>query len=156
MTASHLLTIVLVCLLASASLGADEGTANRIHEWTFESKKDYADPFNEVQLDLLVTTPDGKKLRVPGFWAGGKIWKARYASPQPGTHRWKLACSDPTNAGLHGVEGSIELKPYTGDNPLYRHGPIRIAADKRHFEHSDGTPFFWLRTTWWMGLSHRL
>ena len=36
--------------------------------------------------------------------------------------------------------------------PLYLHGPLRVAADRRHFEHADGTPFFWLADTWWMGL----
>ena len=45
---------------------------------------------------------------------------------------------------------------YLGDNPLYRHGPIRIAGDRRHFEHADGTPFFWLGDTWWKGLCKRL
>jgi hypothetical protein len=39
---------------------------------------------------------------------------------------------------------------------LFKHGPIRVAADRRHFEYADGTPFFWLGDTWWMGLSHRL
>ena len=48
------------------------------------------------------------------------------------------------------------FRPYTGDNPLFKHGPVRVAADKRHFEYADGTPFFWLGDTWWMGLSHRL
>jgi len=31
-----------------------------------------------------------------------------------------------------------------------------VAKDKRHFEHLDGTPFFWLGDTWWMGLCKRL
>ena len=57
---------------------------------------------------------------------------------------------------LHGVNGKFEIKPYTGDNPLYRHGPLRVAADRRHLEHADGTPFFWLADTWWMGLCDRL
>ncbi len=50
----------------------------------------------------------------------------------------------------------MEVVPYQGDNPLYRHGPIRVAADHRHFAHADGTPFFWLGDTWWMGLCRRL
>ena len=36
------------------------------------------------------------------------------------------------------------------------HGPIRVADDHRHFAHADGTPFFWLGDTWWMGLTKRL
>ena len=43
-----------------------------------------------------------------------------------------------------------------GDHPLLRHGPIRVSADRRHFEHADGTPFFWLGDTWWMGFTRRL
>ena len=49
-----------------------------------------------------------------------------------------------------------EIVAYAGDNPLYRHGPLRVAADHRHFEHADDTPFFWLGDTWWMGLCQRL
>jgi hypothetical protein len=60
------------------------------------------------------------------------------------------------DAGLDGVSGTIEIAPYKGNNPLFVHGPIRVAADKRHFEHADGTPFLWLGDTWWMGLSKRL
>ncbi|MFN8009759.1 MAG: DUF4038 domain-containing protein, partial [Terriglobia bacterium] len=42
------------------------------------------------------------------------------------------------------------------EHPLYKHGPLKIASDQRHFEHRDGTPFFWLGDTWWMGLCQRL
>jgi hypothetical protein len=45
---------------------------------------------------------------------------------------------------------------YEGDNPLFIHGPIEVSDDKRHFQHLDGTPFFWLGDTWWMGLCKRL
>ena len=50
----------------------------------------------------------------------------------------------------------VTVEKYHGDNPFYRHGPLRVAADHRHFEHADGTPFFWLADTWWMGLTSRL
>ena len=32
----------------------------------------------------------------------------------------------------------------------------KSGADERHFQHADGTPFFWLGDTWWMGLCKRL
>jgi hypothetical protein len=44
---------------------------------------------------------------------------------------------------------------YQGENPLYAHGPIRVAEDHHHFEYADGTPFFWLGDTWWGGLVKR-
>ena len=33
---------------------------------------------------------------------------------------------------------------------------LRASANKRYFEHADGTPFYWLGDTWWSGLSDRL
>ncbi len=130
--------------------------ANRVAEVTLVSDKTYTNPFAEIQFDALVTRPDGKQLRVPGFWAGGNRWCFRFASNTVGAHVYRTECSDSSNAKLHGVEGKIEVSAYRGDNPLYRHGPIRIAKDKRHFEHADGTPFFWLGDTWWKGLCKRL
>jgi hypothetical protein len=130
--------------------------SNRMAEVTFESDRDYADPFNHVVLDVVVTTPDGRLLRVPAFWAGGKTWRIRYASSVPGKHTIRTECNDTSNPALHGVTGEIEVRPYSGDNPLFRHGPIRVAEDRRHFAHADGTPFFWLGDTWWMGFASRL
>ncbi|HLK55311.1 MAG TPA: DUF4038 domain-containing protein [Chthonomonadaceae bacterium] len=125
-------------------------------EIALTAETSYRDPVQEVTLDVLFTDPAGVVRRVPAFWAGGSIWKARYASPLPGTHTYHSECSVTTDRGLHGVEGHIEVTPYEGENPLFRHGPIRIADDRRHFAYTDGTPLFWLGDTWWMGLCHRL
>lgn len=125
-------------------------------EMTFTAQRPHADPFNEITLDVMFTPPVGPARKVPAFWAGGNRWKVRYASPLPGAHRWQTECSDARDAGLHGVAGVVEVVPYAGTNALFRHGPVRVAADHRHFEHADGTPFFWLGDTWWMGLCHRL
>ena len=107
-------------------------------------------------LDALVTQPNGTLLRVPGFWAGGNRWRFRYASGTVGAHTYRTECSDLKNPRLHGAEGKIEVVPYAGDNPLYRHGPICVDQVHRRFEHADGAPFFWLGDTWWKGLCKRL
>jgi len=130
--------------------------AGRMVEFTFESSLPYEDPFNEITLDAVFTDPSGVQRGVPAFWAGGTTWRVRYASSLTGTHRFQTQCSDIENTGLHGVRGEVTVKPYTGQNPLFRHGAIRIAEDNRHFAYSDGTPFFWLGDTWWMGLVKRL
>jgi hypothetical protein len=129
---------------------------NNVAEFTFISAKKYDDPFNEIEVDAVFTGPDGVEQRVPAFWAGGDTWRVRFASPAVGQYRFTTVCTDAANAGLHGREGAVTVEPYTGDNLLYQHGPIRISADKRHFQHADGTPFFWLGDTWWMGLTKRL
>lgn len=132
------------------------GVQNAVSEWTFCSAKTYADPFNDVALDVVVTCPTGEEHRVPAFWSGGQTWRVRYAPSQPGTYRYRTVCSDVSNAGLHGQEGVLEVAPYAGTNPLLQHGRLRVASDRRHLEHEDGTPFFWLGDTWWMGFTKRL
>ena len=130
--------------------------ANVMVELPFTASRTYRDPFNEVRLDVIFTDPDGHELRVPAFWAGRNLWKVRYASSIVGTHRFRTDYADATDTGLHGITGRIEVVPYTGHNPLYVHGPLRVAENRRYLEHVDGTPFFWLGDTWWMGLCHRL
>jgi Protein of unknown function (DUF4038)/Domain of unknown function (DUF5060) len=155
---------VAVCALTlgvmglGAARGAELATseANRMVEVTFTAANEHKDPFSDVELDAVFTTPRGDKVRVPAFWAGGKTWRLRYSSSAVGRHHYCTTCSDTRDRGLHGREGIIEIHPYKGDNALYRHGPIRVAGDHRHFEHADGTPFLWLGDTWWMGLCQRL
>ena len=84
------------------------------------------------------------------------MWKVRYASSELGKHRWRSVCSMSEDSGLHGIAGTVTVEAYRGDNPLYRRGPLRVSADHRHFVYADGTPFFWLADTWWMGLCQRL
>ncbi len=129
---------------------------NRVFEWTLRSQQGYADPFNQVALDAVCTGPDGRERRLPGFWAGGDLWRVRYASPQVGEHHLRTVCSADEDAGLHGQELDLTILPYTGDNPLYRHGPVQVAPEGRYLQHADGTPFLWLADTWWMGLTRRL
>jgi hypothetical protein len=163
--ATRLLSLVLfVCALcgpltqsgARATAPVRMGIRNCVTEWSFSSEKAYADPFNEVELDVLITAPDKSEQRVPAFWAGDQNWHVRYAPHTTGRFHYRTACSDTNNSGLHGQQGEVEVTAYTGENPLHRHGPVRVAADQRHFAHADGTPFFWLGDTWWMGLCQRL
>jgi len=130
--------------------------ANVMVELTLAAARTYTDPFNQVELDAVFVDPRGHQLRVPAFWDGGQTWKARYASPLLGAHRFHTECSQGDDGGLNGVSGTVEIVPYTGENPLYRHGPLRVAASRRYLEHLDGQPFFWLGDTWWMGLCQRL
>ena len=129
---------------------------NQATEWSFTSDRDHRDPFNEITLDVLITDADGVERRTPAFWAGDRVWKVRCASPVVGQMTWQSVCSDPLDAGLHDQKGVVEVHPYEGHNELLRHGPLRQSNDGRSLEHVDGTPFFWLADTWWMGFCERL
>lgn len=154
-----LMALSVLALLPVRGIAAEparQTQANVMIELPFTAGGTYKDPFNEVTLDVVFTDPKGKAFRVPAFWAGGKQWKVRYASPIPGAHRFRSESSHAQDKGLHGVTGNVTIEPYTGKNPLYVHGPLRVAENKRHLERGDGSPFFWLGDTWWMGLSKRL
>ena len=125
-----------------------------VSEWGYVSGKAYADPFNNVELDVVLTGSKGQ-WRVPTYWAGGNEWRVRFAPPEAGTYQVTTVCSDKSNPDLHGQASSLEATAYRGNDPLLAHGPLRIAASKRTIEHADGTPFFWLGDTWWMGLCKR-
>jgi len=132
------------------------GIQNVASEWGYQSGKAYSDPFNEVELDVLFTNPSGEEFKVPAYWAGEQEWRVRFAGVTPGRYKYKTICSDKKNSDLHGREDFLEITAYEGGNALFQHGPLKISKDKRHFEHTDGTPFFWLADTWWMGFSRRL
>jgi hypothetical protein len=149
--------LALACATSPVAAATETRTqANRMAEIAFTAARDYHDAFHDAVLDVFFETPKGDTLKVPAFWAGGRTWKVRYASSELGTHRWRSECSVPADHGLHGITGDVVVEAYRGENPLYRHGPLRVAADRRHFEYADGTPFFWLADTWWMGLCRRL
>ena len=152
------LLVACLCSCRAPARGAEPpaAEANRVIEVTFTAARDHDDPSRAPDLDVVFTPPGAQAVRVPAFWAGGRTWRVRYASPVVGVHKYVTACTDPNDPGLHGVAGTVEVRPYRGDNPLFRHGPIRVAADRRHFEYADGTPFLWLGDTWWMGLCERL
>ncbi|MCC7145033.1 MAG: DUF4038 domain-containing protein [Phycisphaeraceae bacterium] len=124
-------------------------------EFTFTAQKPVEDPFNQVELNALLIEPGGRQRRVPGFWAGGQTWKVRLSGHEVGEYRFQTLASV-ADEGLHHQEGKFQVTEYKGENPLYRHGPVRVSANKRYLEHVDGSPFLWLGDTWWMGLTKRL
>lgn len=131
-------------------------TQSQVTEWSYTSGRPYGDPFNEVELDALVSHADGERWRVPAYWAGEQEWRVRFAPPKPGQYNIETICTDAGNADLHGRRATLIAAPYAGNHPLLRPGPLRVAESRRTFEHADGTPFFWLGDTWWMGLCKRL
>ncbi|OIO01168.1 hypothetical protein COS16_06405 [Candidatus Desantisbacteria bacterium CG02_land_8_20_14_3_00_49_13] len=132
------------------------GQKNVPVEFYLKSEKSHPDIFNNIEVDVIFTGPERDEWKVPAFWAGGDLFGVRFSAPEPGRYTWVSLCSDTKETGLHSRTGEAEVVPYEGANPLFKHGRVRCARTKRTFEHSDGTPFFWLADTWWMGLCKRL
>lgn len=133
------------------------GTVRHVAEWGFRSQVVREDPWGEISLIVVITSPTGREWRVPAFWAGGQEWRVRFSPQEPGEYSFRTECSDKNDLGLHGQSGTLEVRPFDGStNPLLAHGPVRPSRRGRYFEHEDGTPFFWFGDTWWMVMSDRI
>ena len=151
------LFVLLTILVEVVAAGANPPPQrqNRVFESSFESRKTYPDPFNDVDVDVIFTK-GGEYWRVPTFWRGGNKWTVRFAPPGPGEYTYHLESTDTSNSDLNGHENRVNITPYAGTNALLQHGMVRVSTNKRYFEQADGTPFYWLGDTWWTGLSDRL
>ena len=87
--------IILAIFLQVAAANAESSSSHsRMFEWTVESKKSYADPFNDVDVDVIFSR-QGESWRVPTFWRGGGKWTVRFAPPTPGEYNYRLESTDP-------------------------------------------------------------
>ena len=102
-----------------------------------------------VEVSVRFSGPGGETVERLAFWDGGTTWRVRFAPESVGEWSWVSRCG--SDASLDGQRGAFACTAYRGDNPFYRHGPLRVSADGRHFVHRDGTPFFWLVDTAWNG-----
>lgn len=111
-------------------------------------------PDTDVSVAATFTAPSGSTITLPGFWDGADTWRVRFAPTELGRWSYAVSASDTADSGLHGVTGAIEVAPYTGDLPIYRHGFVRVSDDRRGFAYADGTPFFWLGNTHWQAFNY--
>jgi hypothetical protein len=161
--AGHCANAVVLCLaallVARGAMGADDErptiTDKGILEWTVESQRIYADPFNDVDVDVVFQLK-GQTWRVPTFWRGANRWTVRFAASTPGDYTYRLESSDKANPDLNGHAGKVTIPAYGGSNSFLKRGPIRVSANKRYFEQADGTPFYWLGDLWYAGFSDRI
>jgi len=109
----------------------------------------YSNALQDASIKVVFTSPLGETNEVDGFWDGGQTWRVRFSPDQPGRWKFRTACSDTDNTGLHDQTGEFLCSAATGLTRFHKHGQVRVAPDRRHLEHMDGTPFFWLADTVW-------
>ena len=118
------------------------------NEISLTSEKKYANPFEDVDVDLLLYG-DGKIYKIPAFWDGGNTWKIRFVCPAEGEWLFETVCTDKENSSLHSRTGKVICKKYSGELDIYKHGFVTTAYGKKYFTYADGTPFFYLGDTHW-------
>jgi len=142
------------------SLSLTSCKVNKVEQWTvfeasWETTKEYNNPFSEVEVNVVFEREDNKWI-VPAFWAGDNKWTVRFAPPVIGEYTYYPESSDKGNPDFIGRKQSFKVIPYQGKNALLKHGFLKISKNKRFFEHADGTAFLWLGDTWWKGLCKRM
>ena len=122
------------------------------HQVSFTSEASYENPLYDLdEFYAEFTAPSGRVLKHSGFWDGARDWKIRIMPDEVGTWSYRTHCSDTSNSGLHGQQGSFVCKPPTSGLDLYRKGPLSVNKGSWHFTYADGTPFFWQACTAWNG-----
>jgi hypothetical protein len=141
---------LIVLMLASTAtlVGADTVPQWGRWEQAFTGREGAA-PKTDLIVDFM--SPSGKVRSVLGFWDGGATWRERFSPDETGGWKYRTH-SVPVVPGLDGQAGQFQCDGSAGArSPFLRHGSVRVSTDGRHFEHADGTPFFWLGDTVWYG-----
>ena len=120
-------------------------------EQAFIGTRMYANPFQDVTVQAVLTAPSGKKQHVDLFWNGGLEWRVRFMPDEVGAWHFDLSCSDDTNSGLHAQRGDFTCSHPIGKTRFELHGRLQLSENRRYLSHADGTPFFWLGDTAWNG-----
>ena len=144
--------LAVAALLLPGSICGAATSAIQWQRWeqAFSSSVAYSNHYRDVTVVVTYTSPEGSTLQTLGFWDGGSTFKIRCAFPSPGLWSWQTTCSDSANAGLHQQSGSVTVTPYSGDVALYRHGALKVSANRRYLTFHDGTPFLWMGDTAWV------
>lgn len=117
-------------------MNSPEGLVNKPVEFMLTAGKAYDDIFNQAEVNVVSSNSAGRSWRVPAFWAGADTFRFRFAAPAPGEYTWRSECTHADDGGLHGQTGALKARPYDGQNLLYRHGRLRVAATRRTLEHA--------------------
>jgi hypothetical protein len=120
----------------------------------FEAKCAVTEAKPDPDLYDIVGTfqsPTKKEHRVPAFWDGGNVWRARFRPDEVGDWTWTLAGIDSQKRSTVLAFGKFSCVAAKDKTALAQHGPVRVAKVGTHLEHADGTPFFWFGDTVWTG-----
>lgn len=151
---SGIILIVLVSLVPTPPARAAESSAAvwMKYEIPFVSTKTYDNPLYDIKyFKATFTSPTGRNKTVHGFWDGGRDWKIRFQPDEQGRWTYLTTCSDTSNSGLNGIEGSFDCGANSSELDIHRRGAVIRPPGAYHLSHADGTPFLWTGCTAWNG-----
>ena len=136
--------IALIILTLSAARAQSRAALYSPFELRLTTTQPHDNPYLDVDLTGIFTSPSGKEMRLAGFWDGGQTWRLRFAPTERGIWNYRTESND----GELETSGTFEA---TASN---RRGFVRVSKTRPYgFEYSDGTPFLLMGDTSWDGMS---
>ncbi|MDX2505062.1 MAG: DUF5060 domain-containing protein [Gammaproteobacteria bacterium] len=112
---------------------------------TYNTLTPWFNPFTEIEVKLLLVSPSGRRLTVPGFFDGdgaggvrGRTFTVRVSPDEAGIWRWQVHSNLPEFKNTKG-QFSVSDSPHE----QFPHGPLSILkTDPTRFAFSDQSPHF--------------
>ncbi len=153
--------ILVVMLYSCASINVfaqrDSYRVMEVVEVTFNSQEQYDNAYLDVDVwvELKKSGSANETYRIPVFWDGGTIFRARLVATSPGKWTWNIINETVKNRdqGFIGQSGSFTADPSDERTNPNNRGFIRVADNNRTLEYADGTPFFYTADTSWSALT---
>ncbi|WP_284981943.1 DUF5605 domain-containing protein [Arthrobacter sp. efr-133-TYG-118] len=126
-----------VCGSAVAAYPTTAAVRERF-ELTFAGPS-HSNPFTDVELRAVFTSPSGDVLSVPGFYDGDGLYRVRLLLPEAGA--WSFATASNARS-LDGVTGAFTAREAVAGAK----GVVRVSKTF-HFAYENGTPYLPIGTT---------
>ena len=108
-----------------------------IFEVVLVSEKSYENPFLDVSVEILFTSPTGKELMTYSFYDGQNTWIGRIAPDEVGIWHYQTRVENGSDPGLNDITGMFECLPSD------KKGFIRVDPDTKYwFSYDEGAPFY--------------
>ena len=120
-------------------------------EITFDLEGEWDNPFDpeQIKVDAVFKTPDGRELVMPGFFfqdyrlvgrrheaVGAPLWKVRFSPMMEGEYQYHVVANN------RGKEVKSPVGSFSCESYNTHHGFIKVSDDNPlYFEYSDGSPF---------------
>ena len=105
-----------------------------VFEQTFRFSSHATDPWEQVRLTATLRAPDGRRVAIGGFYAGGTTWKLRFAPSQLGRWSWTARIAD----RAHGVTQRGSFQVVRGPSSGFVE---RSPFDRFRWTFSNGRPY---------------
>jgi hypothetical protein len=138
--------VAAICILgplahaATPSVSVSQNTSSvgryDVYELTMNNSASYANPWENVTITSIFTSPTGKTYMVGGFYYDVGIWKLRFAPMETGNWSWSLSYTD--TSGTYHTTGGLSCTASSNRGWLRHHpsNPYRWICE------GDGKPFY--------------